>query len=467
MNFSLWRFTGVLLALGLAIQPTPSVAIGGHTAAHVEPYRPPHVDPPRPPPDRVVQPQEKRLDVDSLVSDAATPGANNESPARQQARLRNWKAITDSLGAETRDPAQAYLAVLVGNNGRALIATNLVRGNSSDRAVHEMTIGDLRDGVKLSAVLDSSLGGAEQSRGVALKFLVGSSVPSDKLRNFVQNDLRSFNLNSARFRFAELIPVGSDRAYSLERIDREAGEPRWLARLNECCVYGGIPPDVEGWSRLANIPFKSRGLQVVSLFADSQTSRELKRSGVALAVEHPEDIGDPAPILRQAFATGDADSPVIVIGHVEQGRFKIETADGGFIGVADVIAMARGSWSTRLLDRLLHGRSLQGRSGRCEGRLSGDEPVGNPSARIGFEAGVRHSKLFIAARLHGTDLGFEHVCLRTGRLRQEQLERDPRSRRRHVDRARRCQGHHRAVSCVHSLQIGGLPMNFQSCPGQI
>ena len=145
-----------------------------------------------------------------------------------------------------------------------------------------------------------------------------------------------------RFQFAELIEISSGRAYAMERVARESGTPRWLSRLNECCVYTGIPPDIVSWQHLASVPFSRDSLQVVSLFPDVDAESRLNRSGLRVAISHPDQLaGDTVQALRRLFADGPPGSPVAVIGHVKSGSFVIETASGGTISLAAVSEMAR------------------------------------------------------------------------------------------------------------------------------
>lgn len=260
-----------------------------------------------------------------------------ESPA---AEVRpHWDKVTQALGAETTRAEEAYVVLRTGSDGNAWMATNLVRGASSDRTFTALSAADLKDEARLGVALQRMLGTPSASFAITLKVLLEGSLADDAMRAYSDEALA---MATDRFQFAELIEISSGRAYALERVARESGSPLWLSRLNQCCVYTGIPPDIANWQHLASVPFARDRLQVVSLFPDLEAQSRLNSSGLQVAISHPDQLtGDIAAALMQVFASGPPGSPVAVIGHVNSGSFVIEMANGGTISLAAISEMAR------------------------------------------------------------------------------------------------------------------------------
>lgn len=128
--------------------------------------------------------------------------------------------------------------------------------------------------------------------------------------------------------------------------DRHARPLRYHQLRSTCAQPShrpvGIPPDIANWQRLASVPFDRAGMQVVSLFPDLDSQSRLTKSGLNLAISHPDQLaGDMQTELMRVFSDGPAGSPVIVIGHVNNGSFVIETASGGSIKLSAISEMAR------------------------------------------------------------------------------------------------------------------------------
>ena len=251
----------------------------------------------------------------------------------------HWDKVTQSLGAETTRADDAYVVLRTGNDGTAWMATNLVRGTNSDRTFTSLSAADLKDEARLGVALQRMLGEPSPTASVTLKVLLEGSVGDDAVQAKFRQALA---MATDRFQFAELIDVSSGTAYALERVPRESGGPLWLSRLNQCCVYTGIPPDIVNWQHLASVPFARDRLQVVSLFPDLEAQSRLNSSGLRVTISHPDQLtGDIAASLMEVFASGPAGAPVAVIGHFSRGSFVIETANGGTISLDAISQMAR------------------------------------------------------------------------------------------------------------------------------
>jgi hypothetical protein len=117
--------------------------------------------------------------------------------------------------------------------------------------------------------------------------------------------------------------------FALERLDRPKPPPRWTAKLNSCCVKTGVPPDIENWNKLGDIPFNRKKVQVISLFSDSKANEPLLKLNASDNIRNPSEIrGDAISAIRTLVETGDSGAPLIVIGHTEGPVFRVEGANG-------------------------------------------------------------------------------------------------------------------------------------------
>lgn len=255
---------------------------------------------------------------------------------------RSWERITAALGPPTSDLASAYVALIVLAEGQAVLTTNYQNQDKPGVPVFALLHADLRDSTKLATTVQELLGTPTQATDVQLKIVLTDQVDSNQFRLVFDKEAQSFNINTSLFRNAELFVKDSPQVFSLERIDRESPPPRWAARLNKCCVYTGVPPDFSGWGRLGNLPFNRPDASLVSLFPDTQTEAVLKAAKGKNFITHPDQLkSDPVAGIRQAFATGDPRSPVILIGHVEGSAFKVEGADGYEIPFSTIVTIAK------------------------------------------------------------------------------------------------------------------------------
>lgn len=291
----------------------------------------------RPPPKTSYKP------ISPHVPDGVRPGVADpirQAPVERPAAdvRQHWDVVTQSLGAETHTSDGSYVVVHAGRDGNAWMTTNLVRGTDSDRTFTALSPAELGDAVRLETRLQRMLGDHDPGATVTLKVLLEGSLADDATRT---EAIKLLGMATKRFRFAELVEVSTGRASALELVDLEIGQSHWLGRLNTCCAYDGIPPDVASWRNLASVPFNRSTMQVVSLFPDYTAQQRLKGSGLNIAITHPENInGDVGQALKQVFASGAPGSPVIVIGHVKNGDFVIETGNGTAISLATVSDMA-------------------------------------------------------------------------------------------------------------------------------
>lgn len=254
---------------------------------------------------------------------------------------QHWLDITKALGVPTQDLASSYVVLFVRSSGPSYLTTNYVARADATAPIIPIDQADLSNATAVEQRMARLIGAKGDGPGPLLKVITTDSLDSNGLAQFFDKVQQTFRFDSDRFRTAELFLRDSNRVFSLESVSREGAPPRWMARLNKCCVYAGIPPDVDNWGKLSSIALQKRQIQVVSLFRDTETTRALSNSGLKVALDLQNNIAnDPIGRLKSVFESGPADSPVVVIGHVEGPSFTVE-GEGGFqVKLEDVVRLA-------------------------------------------------------------------------------------------------------------------------------
>ncbi|MFB9127749.1 hypothetical protein E2553_30700 [Paraburkholderia dipogonis] len=253
-----------------------------------------------------------------------------------------WHRITDSLGAPTNSIQQAYVALIVLVDGRGVLTTNYTQTGQTEAQTIILQNPELFQADALVPHVARLLGPNVQVSDLPVKIVLTQAIDSDQFNMIFDKKLQTFRIDMSNFRSAELYTKDGANVYLLEKVNRPKPPPRWMAKLNKCCVFTGIPPDFTGWNRLHDIPFKKDSARVISLFPDAATAKALKDIGDSKNIVHPDQIKtNPEVAIREAFASGDAGSPVVVIGHVAGGAFRVEGADGFDISFEMLTNLAR------------------------------------------------------------------------------------------------------------------------------
>ena len=316
---------GIEQAVGMppgrpAFHPPPHVT----SVPHMEHVPPPHISESGPSEWRehdIFAP--KKAVIDSLPG-----GASHESKYNAEGTPgeRYWKRMTTKFGA-VNQVAKATIFIQ-SFEGTLYLTTNYVRSGSVDAPVFFMKPEDLLNDSFMQHKIDQLMGGSQLADTTMLKIFLDKDVDSTDFNSIFNKSDQSLRINNSKLRHAEIY-IKDDQAISLIRIDRPAPPPRWAAKFNECCVRTGIPPDWVGWHKLGEIPFDKERVQIISLFADSETSDRLGSLDPKSNIRKPSEIqGDPVVALKSLIESGDASSPVLIIGHVEGASFKVEGRNG-------------------------------------------------------------------------------------------------------------------------------------------
>lgn len=239
-----------------------------------------------------------------------------------------WKSITASLGSATTDISSAYVLVRVFDTG-VVLTTNYLQNGYNDAPVLVLKHEDLNNAEVFSDSVAKLTGSTKPVDATKLKIVLDKDPSSPEFANLFNKDEQTFRISTASFSHAELYLKDSPSVFALERIDRPKPPPRWAAKLNDCCVKTGVPPDIDGWATFGKVPFNRRNAQVVSLFSDSKTSDMLSSLKGSQHLRGPREIkGDPLEVIRQLVESGDSSAPVVVIGHTEGSAFRVEGSGG-------------------------------------------------------------------------------------------------------------------------------------------
>lgn len=296
-------------------------------------YRPP------PPPARPYRPVERdvyKAPTESTGAEALKYPWAKRAPLAEGAthhtdgsrRSEFWKSITASLGSPTTDISSAYVLVRVFETG-VVLTTNFLQTGYKDAPVLILKHEDLSSANVFSNAIEKLTGSTQPVEATRLKIVLDKDPTSPEFAKLFDKDEQTFRISTASFLHAELYLKDSPSVFALERIDRPKPPPRWAAKLNDCCVKTGVPPDIEGWATFGKIPFNRKRAQVVSLFSDSKTSEMLASLDSSQNFRGPTEIkGDPVDAIRQLVESGDSTAPVIVIGHTEGSAFRVEGKGG-------------------------------------------------------------------------------------------------------------------------------------------
>jgi len=236
-----------------------------------------------------------------------------------------WESATQAFGAATTSPSKAYVVLLVSAAGEVFATSNYLKTGFRDAPLLTLDPSDLLDSAAFSAKVMELLGSSDVIEQATLKLVLDADVQSPALKSVFDFEQQSFRINTAEFRHAELFLKGSDNVFGLERIDRPNPPPRWAAKLNDCCVFTGVPPDFAGWDKLGTVPFDPRRAQVISLFSDSTTGSNLKKRGHLHDVTHPSELlGEAKDALTQLALSQPPGTPLIVLGHTVGSTIRIE-----------------------------------------------------------------------------------------------------------------------------------------------
>lgn len=236
-----------------------------------------------------------------------------------------WESATQAFGAATSAPSKAYVVLLVSAFGEVFATSNYLKSGFRDAPLLTLDPSDLLDSAAFSARVKELLDSSDVVEQATLKLVLDADVQSSALKNIFDLEQQSFRINTAEFRHAELFLKGSDSVFGLERIDRPNPPPRWAAKLNDCCVFTGVPPDFAGWDKLGTVPFDPRRAQVLSLFSDSTTGKALKKRGRPQDITHPSELtGEANDALTQLAHSQPPGTPLIVLGHSIGSVMRIE-----------------------------------------------------------------------------------------------------------------------------------------------
>jgi hypothetical protein len=210
-----------------------------------------------------------------------------------------------------------------------VLTTNYLQNGYNDAPVLVLKHEDLNNAEVFSDSVAKLTGSTKPVDATKLKIVLDKDPSSPEFANLFNKDEQTFRISTASFSHAELYLKDSPSVFALERIDRPKPPPRWAAKLNDCCVKTGVPPDIDGWATFGKVPFNRRNAQVVSLFSDSKTSDMLSSLKGSQHLRGPREIkGDPLEVIRQLVESGDSSAPVVVIGHTEGSAFRVEGSGG-------------------------------------------------------------------------------------------------------------------------------------------
>ncbi len=254
-----------------------------------------------------------------------TAGERDLFPSeRTHAERAYWNRIK-ALGGATSDIAQAYV-VLQTYLGDVYLTTNYVRPPSTVPQVITLKVADLGDAGKIEAAIKTLIGDAAIADSTILKVFLDKDVDSPEFQHIFNKDDQSLRINTSSFRHAELYVHGAELVFPLVRIDRPAPPPRWATRFNECCVRGGVPPDWVAWHKFGQIPFHRGDIQIVSLELNSKVKDMLGTLGTRHHIRSADELpSNPLAHILDLIHRGDPQSPVILVGHVVDRHFQIQS----------------------------------------------------------------------------------------------------------------------------------------------
>jgi hypothetical protein len=254
---------------------------------------------------------------------------DNELSTHTPAELAYWNNLK-VLGEVTSDISKAYV-VLQSHNNEVYLTSNYVRSPSQAPHVTVLKISDLSDSARIESAIKKILGDENISENTVLKIFLDKDVESSEFKNIFSKEDQSLRINTDSFRYAELYVKGSASVLPLVRIDRPFPPPRWATRFNKCCVRSGVPPDWAAWGRLEQIPFHRKDVQIVSLELNSNVKHMLRDMNPQKNIRSAEELSsDPLAAIQELIRSGDPLSPIIIIGHVVDGNFQIQS-DGTLI----------------------------------------------------------------------------------------------------------------------------------------
>jgi hypothetical protein len=341
---ALTRASLLIFFLGVSAMTwgAPGRSTGGYHPSPV--YQRPDVNHPRPEqreqhsPGNTSESTERNWTRNTSTSAAERPVDSAEVKAQKK---NYWESITASYGKATTTMAEAYLFLQI-FNGHIYLTTNYLPVGAAEAPVTFLKVSDLSNPARIEAETMALFGRNIKTDGAKFKILLDKSTDSPEFAQIFNHTEQSLRINTSLFRHAELYLNGNSTAIPLVRIDRPSPPPRWAAKLNECCVRTGIPPDWIGWARLGSIPFRRDKAQIVSLFADTETGAQLGSIDPSRNVRMPAEVSnDPIGALKAMLSAGDSTAPLIVIGHVEEGAFKVEGVGGFSVPLESIVTLAR------------------------------------------------------------------------------------------------------------------------------
>lgn len=289
------------------------------------------------PPTRPVQPIERdiyRVPTTPLRDEAlgASPRAPTSFGTRfnpeGSKRAEFWRVATSSFGGATTKLGDAYILLRVFEQG-VVATTNFVQAGANDAPVLILKHEEVADASAMSAALKSLLGTETPVESTRLKLVFDRDPALPEFSALFSKEDQSFLIPTNSFAHADLYLKDKSLVYSIDRIDRPNPPPRWAAKLNDCCVKTGVPPDLDGWAKLGSVPFNRGKAQLVSLFSDSQATDKFGSLPRASHIRGPLELkGDALQAIEALIKSGDPGSPVIIVGHTENSGFRVERPGG-------------------------------------------------------------------------------------------------------------------------------------------
>lgn len=292
------------------------------------------------PPTRPVQPIERdiyRVPTTPLRNEAlsapprATASLGTRFNPEGSQRAAFWRVATTSFGGATTKLSDAYVLLRVFEKG-VVATTNFLQAGANDAPVLILKHEEVADAPAMSAALKSLLGTDAPVESTRLKLVFDRDPALPEFSALFSKEDQSFLIPTNSFAHADLYLKDKSLVYSIDRIDRPNPPPRWAAKLNDCCVKTGVPPDLDGWTKLGSVPFDRGKAQLVSLFSDSQTTEKFGSLPRASHIRGPHELkGDALRAIEALVKSGDPGSPIIVVGHTENSGFRVERPGGEHI----------------------------------------------------------------------------------------------------------------------------------------
>ncbi|TDP84585.1 hypothetical protein EV672_103154 [Aquabacterium commune] len=279
---------------------------------------------------------------DEAFSGVRSPGGPPVSRFNPEGSKRAafWQAATNSFGRPTASLGEAFVLLRVFDKGVA-ITTNFLQGGAADAPVLVLPHEQVADASQMSVALKTLLGTDTILESTRLKLVFDRDPALPEFSALFSKEDQSFIIPTNSFAHADLYLKDKSLVYSIDRIDRPSPPPRWAAKLNDCCVKTGVPPDLDGWARLGSVPFNKGKAQLVSLFSDSQTSDKFSSLPRSSNIRSPLELkGDALRAIESLINSGDPGSPVIVVGHTENSGFRVERPGGEHISFDELTRIA-------------------------------------------------------------------------------------------------------------------------------